>query len=167
MKRSYHAPDLEPPTDDELVALVLPWAKEHMPEAYGATLKVAPRPDKFRRYLIRLVERRCEREPEWTLQLPLSVLEETNLRLPFRTPGGRTIEVCGRGVPERAWSFAELAVEGDVDERARWKETLDLQAADTLPKLELPKPERRRPFTPPSPPAPPRERRHRDQGWLL
>jgi nuclear transport factor 2 (NTF2) superfamily protein len=106
-------------TNEELAALILPWAHEHMSDAYEQTLRVANRPAVFRNYLVRLIERRWEREPEWRLQVPLRALEETGVTATLwaRAIGERIIVKGKRAEGERHWSFGELCsmLENGVD----------------------------------------------------
>jgi hypothetical protein len=103
--------------DDELAALILPWAKENRPDAYTKTLSVASRPEAFRAYLARLIELRWEAEPEWHDQVPLRALEETAITVRMRHPElGVEIEVQGRLDPEtrkprrgRQFGFTHMA----------------------------------------------------------
>jgi hypothetical protein len=112
----------------ELGALILPWAKEHQPDAYQKTLGVVSRPAAYRAYLLRLVELRWESEPGWREQVPLRVLDETALEVKMRHPGlGVEILVQGRLDPKtraprppgqgRVHSFLALAevIEAGVD----------------------------------------------------
>lgn len=99
-------------TNDELAAVILPWAKETMPEAYEATLEVANRPQAFRNYLTRLIERRWEREPQWRTSVPLDALEATGITARLRAEriaGGVVLEVKGARAGVRQWGFGELA----------------------------------------------------------
>jgi hypothetical protein len=74
-------------------------------------MAVAKHAETHRRFLIRLVERRCEQEPSWRGQVPLSVLEETKLVMHFDLRDGTRIAVAGKMAGEtRTWSFEELAV---------------------------------------------------------
>lgn len=122
---------------DALCAIILPWAKEKHAEKYTQTLAVAREPTTFRRYLVRLIEIRCEEEGHaWTGVVPLDVLEESAVTMSFRA-GDTVLEVKGRlAAGDRVWSFAELAMlvtEPDLDARkqalamlVRAKTTLDL-----------------------------------------
>jgi hypothetical protein len=49
-------------TNEELLAIIGPWAKEHHPDKYRATLQQVAKPQTFRNYLIRLIEIRLEEE---------------------------------------------------------------------------------------------------------
>lgn len=87
-------------TNNEIAALVLPWAKEQHPTAYAKTLAVASREAAFRLHLLRLVEIRCEREPAWRGTVPLDVLHETSLTVTVRhTPSDQTFTVGGTNAP--------------------------------------------------------------------
>jgi hypothetical protein len=101
-------------TNDELVALILPWAKTAHPDKYESTLAVAKNAATFRRYLIRLIEIRWSEEPAWASSaiVPLSVFEESALTMTFvHRPTGTSFEVKGRLAPgPRVWTFAELAM---------------------------------------------------------
>lgn len=98
-------------SNEELAALILPWAKEHKPEPYAKTLAVAGKPDTFRAYLARLIELRWNEEKEWRTSAPLRALEETALVVRMRHPGiGVEIEVKGRRAPGgRQWGFCSMA----------------------------------------------------------
>lgn len=121
-------------TTAELVALILPWAKEHEPEKYEATLKVATNDKTFRRYLIRLIEIRWAREDyTWRRTIPLDVLEDSALTMTVtHRPTGRRMHVKGRlAEGPREWSFGELAMLTDEPERMgalfAAKDILDLE----------------------------------------
>lgn len=98
-------------TNEQIAALILPWAKAEHPEKYDATLKVAGQPGTFRLYLLRLIEIRCTADPAWRTNVPLSLLEQTALTMTFRVKKlGVDIEVKGAKAPgPRVWSFTELA----------------------------------------------------------
>jgi hypothetical protein len=111
-------------SNDELAALILPWAKEHRPEPYQKTLAVARISATFRSYLARLVELRWEAEPEWRDSVPLRALEETALTVRMRHPAlGVEVDVMGRLDPatrqprSRRFSFVNMAeaIEAGVD----------------------------------------------------
>lgn len=119
-------------TDEELAALVLPWAKAEHPDKYQQTLAVAANPKSFRRFLVRLVELRVESDKAWSLQVPLDVLDETRLVLPFLTPSGDRWEVGGAKadpmkITHRFWELA-LAIRDDNEFQRlqHTKKTLDL-----------------------------------------
>lgn len=127
---------------------ILAWAKEHHPEKYAETLKVARRPKTFARFLSRLVEIRFAEDPDW--DPPLRVLEETSLRVRFRLPSGAEIEVAGRHAEgDRVWTFAELAqlyeTGGDLGAALAVKQALDLVWDDGQPFAPPPEPEKREP----------------------
>ena len=124
-------------TNDELSLLVLPWAKEQEPENYAKTLAVASKPPTFRRFLLRLVERRCAVDKEFLRSVPMTLLEETAYvqRMVIRDgEDSETIEVRGSRALPRVWGFLELhnlvhlngATKKDVIERHRFKVKLDL-----------------------------------------
>lgn len=125
-------------TNDELAGVVLPWAKERHPEKYDATLKAAAVPATFRRYLLRLVEIRwaeagaegaTEEERAWRLSVPVSVLDETSIRMKvLRKPTGEVMEFQGsRAEGEQTHRFHELLMGPDeFDALQRAKKMLDL-----------------------------------------
>jgi hypothetical protein len=121
-------------TDEALMALTLPWAKEHAPDAYEATLAVSQAPAKFRRYMVRLIELQIEREG--VDSVPLRAVELTGTVIRMRTPAGREIVVQGAMAGAgREWTFAELADlldagVTDLDEWAATKEAFDLVTDD-------------------------------------
>lgn len=93
-----------------MAALVLPWAKEVMPDAYQKTVAVVKNPTAFRKYIVRLVELRYEKDPDFRLNAPLAALEETGIRQKMKHPQtGTIIEVCGNKVEGRTWGFGEMA----------------------------------------------------------
>lgn len=119
-------------TTEALCALILPWAKEHEPEKYAATLAVIQNARTFRRYLVRLVEIRWDKETwEWRRTIPLDVLEESAITIRVRCRAtNRTLEVKGRLAAPREWSFGELAVAtspDDLEFMALAKEVFDLE----------------------------------------
>lgn len=99
-------------TNEELSALILPWAKAERPDAYAKTLAVANRPDTFRRFLLRCVELRCEAEPAWMRTVSVQVLDETALSARLRhRPTGKEVTVGGRlATPTPDLPFAALAL---------------------------------------------------------
>lgn len=98
-------------SNEELFAFIGAWAKANHFEKYEATLKVAKIPATFRRYLVRLVEIRVEEDRTFLREVPLSVLDDSKLRVKMRhRPTGAVVECAGRlAEGERVWSFAELA----------------------------------------------------------
>lgn len=104
-------------TNEEMGALILPWAKEHRPDPYKQTIAVSGNAATFRAYLIRLIEVRWDAEPDWRPQVPLRALEETALTVRMRHPGlGVEIDVEGRLDPTtrrpregRQFSFQNMA----------------------------------------------------------
>lgn len=124
-------------TNDELAALILPWAKEHLPDAYAQTVVpgVVQHAKTFRRYLTRLVELRHAREPRFARTVPVSVLDETALVVKLRPrQGGPEIEVKGRLAPRpHVWRFKELAMIETPEQLAGWlamKDELELEIVD-------------------------------------
>jgi hypothetical protein len=122
-------------SNDELAVLILEWARDNMPEAYEQTLTRAARPAAFRNFLVRLIERRYERDAEWRTTVPLRALEETGITARLRASDGTVIEVKGkRAEGERVWSFAELAMMleagSELSDMIRLKEQLDLIIAE-------------------------------------
>lgn len=125
-------------TEAILAMAILPWAKEHHPEKYKATLEVASRPAAFRNYMARLIEIRWQEDVEWRMSAPLDALEETSIRARFRhRPSNRTIEVAGRLSTPRLWAWGELAemLEKGValTTAMRVKDALELEVADPPP----------------------------------
>lgn len=121
------------PTNDDLARLILPWAKEHHPDKYQQTLKVAAIPATFRRYMLRLVEIRCTDEPEWIKTVNVLVLEETGLTKRLKdNQTGDVYEVKGRlAEGPRITTFAELALpREDFLSLQRAKAALDLEYVD-------------------------------------
>jgi hypothetical protein len=119
-------------SNEELLALVGPWAKARHPEKYKATLAQVAKPRAFRNYLIRLIEIRCEEEPDFYLDpgLTVSVLDETNLmrRIRIKATGDEFV-VAGAGYKGQytmRWSMlAELP--DDFALLASAIKTLDLE----------------------------------------
>lgn len=100
----------QPYTNEELAALILPWAETEMPEPYHQTLIASAKgADLYRKYLIRLVEVRATQDKAWRNQLPLVVLEETGLAVVVRhKPSGVLLTVAGRKVKDRKFGFSLL-----------------------------------------------------------
>lgn len=100
-----------PPTNEELAAYILPWAKVAAPEAYAKTLLVANRPETFRAYMARLIELLWERSSaDERRNIPLRLLEVTGLTVRMRHPAtGLEIEVKGVRAQPREWGFCEIA----------------------------------------------------------
>lgn len=122
-------------SNDDLAAVILPWAKAAHPEKYEATVGVSPRPQAFRRYLLRLIEIRWEEDPAWRHDAPLRALEETSIVQRMRLAGGAEIVVKGkRAGGEREWTWAEFAdlleAGHDINVIARAKAELDLVVDD-------------------------------------
>jgi hypothetical protein len=123
-------PTMKPLTNNQLAGLILAWAKDEHPDKYAQTLKVAAIHDTFRRYLLRLIEIRCEADKAWMGTVPVSVLEETKLSLSLRDKQtGAVYEVKGRlAEGERQVSFLELGLSrGDFLWLQQAKENLDLE----------------------------------------
>lgn len=132
-------------SNDELAAIILPWAKEYELEKYNATLCVAQNARTFRRYLVRLVEIRWARENRtWRGGLPLDVLEESSITLHLRhRPTQQVLAVKGRlAEGTRTWTFAELALAVEeppmLDLMMRAKATLDLEHVPGTPNVIVP-----------------------------
>jgi len=104
------ASNFVPLSNEELLALVGEWAKSEKVAEYQKTLECSQQPRKFRNCLIRLIELRSEVDKEWRNTLPLSVLEETNIRIQLREKEGkkRTLEIAGKRVQNRALGFRTL-----------------------------------------------------------
>lgn len=118
-------------TTDELVAFILPWVKEHRPDAYAATIAVAKRPATLRRYLLRGIELRVDAEPEFRGRVPLSVLDETALCVTVRDAvTGRTFTVGGAlARPKAQLPFRALGTtRADLDALLAAVDTMDLEA---------------------------------------
>lgn len=123
-------------TNNDLSLLVLPWAKEHEPDNYAKTLSVATKPSTFRRFMLRLVERRCAVDKDFLRSVPMTLLEETAFiqRMILRDgDDSEVIEVRGSRATPRVWGFAELhnmltagATKAQVIQRHRFKVSLDL-----------------------------------------
>lgn len=120
-------------TTDELIAFILPWAKEHHRDKYDATLAVQNNENAFRKYMIRLVEIRWAEDKEFRLTVPCSILEETAISATLQDKQtGKTIVVGGKHVKGRQWGFRELATldRKDFETLRVTKETLDLEMVD-------------------------------------
>lgn len=121
-------------TNDELAVLILPWAKANHEAKYTETLKVASRPDAFRKYMLRLVEIRCTEEPDWRGMVPVSVLDETALVLKLRNRNtGEEFESKGQRAPggPHYHRIAELALDKKEYELLQDAKTkLDLEYVD-------------------------------------
>lgn len=111
-------------SNDQLAGFILPWAKENHPEKYDLTLKAAPKAKAFRAYLLRLVEIRweeagspnaSEEEKQWRLSCPLSLLDETSIRLKVRhRPSGEEYEFQGvKAEGPQTHRFNELVLSPD------------------------------------------------------
>lgn len=115
---------------DELEQLVLPWAEIRHPEKHAQTIAQRTLPKTYRRYLLRLVEIRCEEDRAWmTSQVPVSVLDETSLTRKLRDRRTGLVLTFGgsraRGVLFR---FAELTLPREqFDFLWQAKEALDLE----------------------------------------
>jgi len=106
-------------TNDELSALVLPWAYEEHRDWYDATLAVASNAKSFRVYLLRLVERRVEEESGFIRTVPLSVLDETTITRTVKFHGK---EIVVGGINPVSW----MQLNQDSDALEAWLETIDL-----------------------------------------
>lgn len=101
----------------ELLTIIGPWAKEHHPEKYEATLKQVAKPKVFRNYMIRLVEIRAA-GPDgnaFVSTLPVSLLDETAIKrtLTVRSTGEKFV-VAGKGYEGSAdltWTMLDAAPE--------------------------------------------------------
>lgn len=117
-------------TNEELVALVLPWAKDAHREYYDKTLKVATNATAFRKYLLRLVEIRSAEDKEWrNKQCPIRVLDETSIEITIRQKStGATRVFKGRNAkPPIDHRINELALDSDSFGRLQaYKQELDL-----------------------------------------
>jgi hypothetical protein len=98
-------------TNEELAAVILPWAKANHPQKYADTLKVAANARTFRRYIIRLVEIRWAEDGDrtWRNEITLSVLEESAIVMhATHRPTGTALAFAGSKVPHRQWTWAEM-----------------------------------------------------------
>jgi hypothetical protein len=84
-----------PPSIEELAGHILPWAKANQPDAYRTTLATRD-PGKFRRLLGRLIELRCQADPDFAP--PWRILHETGLTL-YQTVVGVRLPFKGRWAP--------------------------------------------------------------------
>ena len=83
-------------TNGELLALVEEWAREYKPTEFADTQRQVAVPNRYRRYLLRLIELRVEAEPEWARKVPVSVLDETSLMRVYVDPkSGAQLTVAG------------------------------------------------------------------------
>ena len=126
-------------SNDQLAGFILPWTKENHPDKYDLTLKAASVSGTFRRYLLRLVEVRWqkageegadEKEKEWKLTVPVSVLDETSVRMKvLRKPTGEVMEFQGdKAEGSQTHRFHELLMGPDeFDALQRAKQSLDLE----------------------------------------
>lgn len=85
--------------NDELAALILPWAKAEHPEKYEKTIEQSQRPDTYRKFLVRLIEIRASDDRLWRNALPLSILNETALSVTIKLrKTGQVLIVGGNGM---------------------------------------------------------------------
>jgi hypothetical protein len=116
--------------NDEMSALILPWAKQNHPEKYKQTVEMAKWPGMLIRYLIRLIEIRWETDLPFRSSVPCHVLEETSIVARFRDRKmGNIIEVKGKNATGgRVWGFKELILDREsFDELAALKRDFDLE----------------------------------------
>lgn len=116
--------------NDEMIALILPWAKQNHPEKYAQTIKMAKHPEMFGKYLCRLIEIRWGAEKDFRRTVPCHILEETSIVAKFRDRRtGNVIEVKGRtATGGRTWGFKELLTDREsFDELSAWKREFDLE----------------------------------------
>jgi hypothetical protein len=122
-------------TNENLLAYIGPWAKEHHPEKYEATLKQVAKPSTFRNYLLRLIEIRAAEEPGWFTTLPVSVLDETAIKRTLTIKStGQTYIVAGKKyvpppgerTPDMTWTMLDAPPE-DFRQLADAITTLDLE----------------------------------------
>lgn len=139
--KELHLRGPEPPTPprvtpvvtlEALSALILPWAKTEEPAKYAMTLEVSRVPETFRRYMMRLVELRWERDVAWRTQVPVAVLEDSAIEGTLRRRSdGREFVFRGRRKQPRRWAWAELALDKAEFERlVVLKDTFDLELVD-------------------------------------
>lgn len=117
----------------QIAALILPWAKEKHPEKYEQTLKVAMYPDTFRRYMTRLIEIRCQAEPEFRKEVPISVLDETALVVEVKQKGDVYKYKVGGILADQPIDlrFWELALDKETFATIQAaKSTLDMEQVD-------------------------------------
>lgn len=120
-------------TNEDIFGLIGAWAKEQHPEKYEQTLRVAPDPTVFRRYLLRLVELWVAEDRTRITKVPVSVLDETSITATVKILRGtakeRIVKFCGRrfnGVQE--YRFAELLMLPEWFQHLQdWKDVLDLE----------------------------------------
>jgi hypothetical protein len=119
-------------TNDELRALVGPWAEQAHPEKWAATLAQVATPVRFRAFLLRLLELRAEAEPDWILSVPTTVLDETALvRTLRRRSSGQRLVFAGRRAAVRGlpWRYLALGAE-DFELLTGAISALDLEMVD-------------------------------------
>ncbi len=112
---------------------IMEWAKEHEPSAHAQTLGVKEQRRTYRRYMQRLVEIRYKAEPGW--DVPLRLLEDTNVEASFKTNDGVVFQVSGRrcpGLRKMSWTLLAILVEQDkpLDSLKAAMVELDLYVAD-------------------------------------
>lgn len=126
-------------TNDELAAIILPWAEGAHPEKAAQVRARAQEPATFRRWCGRLIELRVAADPVWAGQQSLRVLHETALRRAYRAPDDSVVVLCGRYADKPwQWTFAELWHLMQMDDPAAvfaawqaWKVGLDLHHVTT------------------------------------
>ena len=92
---------------DELAERVRPWAEANMPDAWRKTQEQASRPASYAKFLARLIRRWYE---SGARDIPLSVLQESDLRVKLRFRDGGEFDVCGRYADgDQRFNFAMLA----------------------------------------------------------
>jgi len=122
------------PLNEMLVALILPWAKEHHPEKYAQTIQMVKHQPTFRKYLTRLIEIRWETDPTFRSEAPCWALEETSIVARLRDrKTGEIFEVKGRNATGgRVWSFQEMMLDREsFDVLRAWKREFDLELVPT------------------------------------
>jgi hypothetical protein len=116
--------------NNEMIELILPWAKQNHPEKYAQTIQMMKHPAMFGKYLLRLIEIRWDTDKEFRRTVPLHILEETSIVANFRDRRrGNVIEVKGRtATGGRVWGFKELLTDREsFDELITLKKLFDLE----------------------------------------
>jgi hypothetical protein len=128
-------------TNDQLAAVILPWAKAQHEQKYTDTIKVAGNAKTFRRYLIRLIEIRWAEggDRTWRNDLTLAVLDESAIVMhATHRPTGTLLAISGRLATPRQWTWAELGMlmnqpdpSAAIGQLIQLKRELDLEAVES------------------------------------
>lgn len=96
---------------EDLAGRILPWARERHPEKFAETMKQAANHDTFYKYMVRLCELRVKEDRQWIRQLPISVLDASNITAEFtgRKSGIRYRFAGRRANDPTAIRFREMA----------------------------------------------------------